>query len=87
MSKTNDERAHDLWIRTLGNEIQSPLPVSEALDAAESRGFERGRAEERGKADPLLREALTLLASDSAWWVPRDLLQRIAAHLDAKEKT
>jgi hypothetical protein len=53
MSKTNDERAHDLWIRTLGNEIQSPLPVSEALDAAESRGFEAGRAEVAKRCEEL----------------------------------
>jgi hypothetical protein len=92
MSKTNDERAHDLWIRTLGNEIQSPLPVSEALAAAEQRGFERGRAE------GIAEHEKTLSALQAEWgascragdYTTADRFMRILnvarrAHLPAKE--
>jgi hypothetical protein len=59
-----------------------------ALDAAEARGFDAGRASSRAeiaRLRELLTDALVWLRTDPESAKVPALVRRIAAHLDAKE--
>jgi hypothetical protein len=81
---TNRERAEALLDRSWLDATEADcMRVEGALDAAELRGFERGRAEERAAVVKWLRRDDDELEAES----PRRLARRIedAAHLPAKE--